>query len=141
MHSILFATLLLGLAGCASADPRERVPARLVLLDETAEVHAPESVRRGEPFTVTVVTIAGGCRRESAGTGVAVEGMEATITPYHFLRRAEACTDDLLYLPHEVELRFDEPGTATLRIRGVRNRLDFEREPEWVTLERSVEVR
>ncbi|HEX9940329.1 MAG TPA: hypothetical protein VGB15_24560 [Longimicrobium sp.] len=129
-------------ASCSSAaGRRERVPARLVLVGDTAEVTVPDTVARGEPFQVRVVAFAGGCRQERAGTEVSRAGQRAVITPYHYLRRSPVCTDDLVFFPHDVTLRFDEPGVAVVQVRGAANRLDFERETQWILIERRVVVR
>lgn len=131
------------LAGCAQplGLVRERVPAQLVLGGDTAEVSMPDTVMRGQSFDVTVVTFAGGCRRESAGAELSAGPQRAVITPYHHRTRASACPDDLLFLPHTVRLRFDEPGTARVEIRGTSNDADLGERVTWVTLERRVVVR
>jgi hypothetical protein len=112
-----------------------------VLQADTARVEVPDTVDRGRPFVVTVTTFAGGCRRESAGTEVAVSGMRAEVRPYHYLRRSAVCTDDLLFIPHTAQLRFDQPGIATVRVTGTRSRVDFGDPPEPITIERRVVVR
>lgn len=130
------------LASCTHGAGRpERVPARLVLQADTARVEVPDTVERGRAFTVTVTAFAGGCRQESAGTDASVDGLRAEVRPYHYLRRSAACTDDLLLIPHTVRIRFDQPGTATVRVMGTRNRLDFGEPPEPISIERRVVVR
>jgi hypothetical protein len=141
MHRHAAFLLLIALAACThSAGRPERVPARLVLQADTARVELPDTVERGRPFTVTVTTFAGGCRRESAGTEVSVSGMRAEVRPYHSLVRSPVCTDDLLYMPHTARIRFDRPGIAIVRITGTRNRVDFGDPPEPITIERRVVV-
>ncbi len=63
------------------------------------------------------------------------------ITPYHYLRRSSVCTDDLVFFPHDVTLRFDQPGVAVVQVRGAANELDFERSPQWAVVERRIMVR
>jgi hypothetical protein len=142
MHRAATSLFLFALAACThGVGRRERVPARLVLQADTAKVELPDTVDRGRPFNVTVTTFAGGCRQENAGTEVSVSGMQAEVRPYHYLRRSAVCTDDLLFIPHTAQLRFDGPGIATVRITGTRNRIDFGDPPEPVTLEQRVVVR
>jgi hypothetical protein len=112
-----------------------------VLQADTARVELPDTVERGRAFAVTVTAFAGGCRQESAGTETTVDGLRAEVRPYHYLRRSAVCTDDLLFIPHAVQIRFDQPGTATVRVVGTQNRLDFGDPPEPVTIERRVVVR
>lgn len=137
----LIAPLLAALGCSRFTEPRERVPARLLLVAETARVVVPAVVERGSAFDVTVTTFAGGCRRESAGTEVSVQGSTATVHPFHYLQRADICTDDLLLIPHTVQLRFDQPGTATVRFVGEGNRVETGEPSRPVTIERTLTVR
>jgi hypothetical protein len=141
MRSIFLRTCLATAAlaaACSPTDPDRQVrePGFLEYYASPVEVTVPETVRAGEPFTVRAVTRGGGCT--SAGdTEVAVSGATADVSPYDL--RAEgpniACPDILRALPHEVTVRFDTPGTATVRVHG-------RREPglETITVTRTVTV-
>ncbi len=64
--SLLAITVIAG--SCSStADRRERVPARLVLVGDTAEVTVPDTVARGQPFQVRVVTSPAAAARRARG--------------------------------------------------------------------------
>ena len=78
----------------------------------------PSSARIGEPFTVTVTTEGGGCRRLDS-TDAVVMGDTAIVTPYDAYltyHDGTACTLDLRPLVHEVTLTFDMAGTKTVLI-------------------------
>ncbi|CAA9373871.1 MAG: hypothetical protein AVDCRST_MAG89-4830 [uncultured Gemmatimonadetes bacterium] len=77
----LTCTVLFVAASSCTHDSRgtERVPARLLLRNDTAQIALPSTVHRGQSFTVTVTTFAGGCRQQSAGTDVSVRGSVAVV--------------------------------------------------------------
>jgi hypothetical protein len=143
MRTLTFMALLVVTLSSCTHSPRgtERVPARLLLGNDTAQIALPTTVNRGQSFTVTVTTFAGGCRQRSAGTEASVRGSLAVVRPYHLLQRSGACTDDLLRIPHTAQLRFDQPGTATVQFSGAANRLDFGEELRPVTIQRVIRVR
>ena len=117
-----------------------RVPARLVLVGDTAEIVMPDTVRRGEAFRVSVTPFAGGCRREAARTRVRVSGTTAEIRPYDSGVRSSHCASNLLLVPRVVTLRFDQVGTSTVRVHGVGDEEEVGDGPP-VVLERRVVVR
>jgi hypothetical protein len=104
---------------------------------------APDTVTAGEPFGLTVVTIGpNGCWREG---GMTVERTETVVemTPYDRFSggRGIACTDMIAVLPRNLTLRFDAPGSATLRVRGRRViGTDFDR-TEPMLIEKTIHVR
>ena len=106
---------------------------------DPVRVEVPESVQRNQDFTVKVTTYGGGCITKGT-TEVKVEGRLALITPYDWvvtrLPPNWACTLDLRLLEHTATLRFSEPGTAQIQIRGRKAPSD-----ETVTVKRSVQVR
>lgn len=88
-------------------------------------VDAPDEVRAGEAFTVTVHTHRAGC--DSAGdpvadTEVAFEGMVATIRVYD--QRTETagvlCDSYGARFPHTATIEFTTPGEGVLRVEGMR---------------------
>jgi hypothetical protein len=85
----------------------------------TAALVAPDSVNAGTPFTVTVTTLgysgcwqAVGVREEYFASGV-------TLVPVDQIHDG-ACTGMLSELPRSASLRLDQPGTATLRVDGLK---------------------
>jgi hypothetical protein len=83
-------------------------------------VQAPNTVRAGERFTVTVVTYGSSTCIRPAGAEVQVSDRTAEITPYDEQATGEGvvCTDDLRPYPRDVTLRFDEAGQALIRVIG-----------------------
>lgn len=126
MRSILRRTSLaaLALAAACSSTGANREVRELGSIDyyETAvEVTVPATVHAGAPFTVRVVTWGGGCTR-AGDTEATVSGAVADVSPYDLRIDGPgvACPDILRSLTHEATLRFDAPGTATVRVHGRR---------------------
>lgn len=141
MRTLLRRTGLAALALAAACSPAEPgAPVRelgyIEYYETPVEVTVPATARAGAPFTIRVVTWGGGCT--SAGdTEATVSGAAADVSPYD-LRVDDpgvACPDILRSLAHEAALRFDTPGTATVRVHG-------RREPgtDVVTVTRTVTV-
>ena len=90
-------------------------------------IEVPETVSVATPFTVSVVTDTGGCRR-GGETGVEVAGNNATITPYDYSSEKsqggsdDICTLDLILYEHVTEVTFDSPGASTV---VVKSRIEF----------------
>ncbi|MFL5464092.1 MAG: hypothetical protein ACJ8AC_08670, partial [Gemmatimonadaceae bacterium] len=80
-------------------------------------IEVPAMVSRNESFTVTVSTFGNSCI-SAAGAGVVIDGPVATITPYDNILVGRTCLDYLKAYPRPVQLRFSEPGTATIRVTG-----------------------
>jgi hypothetical protein len=97
-------------------------PALLAIRIDTARLVVPDSVPAGEPFDVTFTVFAGGCTREVSRVDVRVRRATAEIRPKMRRFRSDVCTADLLVLSQKVRVRFDHPGVATVRLRGVRER-------------------
>lgn len=125
MPSILHRAGLAALL-CAACSPTEPgAPVRELGYIESypspVEATVPATARAGEPFTVRVVTRGSGCT--SAGdTEARVSGAAADVSPYDLRQEGPgiACPDILRSLTHEATLRFDAPGTATVRVHGRR---------------------
>ena len=82
---------------------------------------APDTVQLGQEFTVTVRTYGNGCV-EAADMEVAVTGTLAVLTPYDFVfipGRNEACPEIGRRPEHTAQVVFEEPATATLRVKGM----------------------
>jgi len=83
-------------------------------------IEAPEFVRAGKSFVVTVYTIGPDGCWSADGHEVRVSAGEIEILPYDRHSGAELCTRVIQYLPHRVVLTLDEPGAWVLRVRGRR---------------------
>jgi hypothetical protein len=132
--------LLAAAAACGVTEPQTSVrePAIMELYGATADVSAPASVTAGQPFTVVVHTIGpSSCTREG-DTRLSLGATTADVAPFDIHRRGPGvgCAEMVYRLSHEVQVVFTQPGTATVRVHGVR-------EPGGgtVTLTRTVDVR
>jgi hypothetical protein len=80
-------------------------------------IRAPNTVQAGQSFTVTVTTYGSSTCLKSDGADVQVRDFTAEVTPWDLdLWGATVCTADLASHPREVELAFDRPGQATIRV-------------------------
>jgi hypothetical protein len=100
----------------------------------------PDTVTAGAIVATSVITVgSSSCTRPADVAVVGAGSLLQTLTPRDSVATGNvACTDDLAMRPHPIQLRFNEPGTATIRIRGY---LDFQRSGEPGILERRVVVR
>ena len=138
----ILAVLSYGAWATLKAQASDTVPARLISGRDTAAIIVPDTVRRGQEFTVKVTTFAGGCINELAGSGVRISGLVADVTLRHVRRVAgNACTSDELLFRQTVLVRFDTAGIGRIRFHGAANRLDFGAPPQLVVIERRVVVR
>lgn len=101
---------------------------------------APDTVDAGVPFAATVTTTGlNGCWNE-AGANVEESGNRIDITPFD-RTGAGLCTQEIVSLPREITLRFDEAGTGVIRVSGRRIFADDLERSEPIELERTVVVR
>lgn len=100
----------------------------------------PDTVTAGTPIATSVITVgSSSCTRPADVAITGAGSLLQTLTPRDSIATGNvACTDDLAMRPHPIQLRFDEPGTATIRIRGY---LDFQRTGSPGIIERRVVVR
>lgn len=86
---------------------------------DAAVITAPDTVDAGVPFEATITTIgSNGCWRE-AGAEIELNGNLAVVVPHDYTSEDQAgCTQALVQLPRSVEIRFAQPGEATLRVKG-----------------------
>jgi hypothetical protein len=102
----------------------------------------PDTVRRGQEFTVQITTFAGGCIRELGENRVRMHGLLADVTLLHVRRVAgDICTSDEILFRQTISLRFDRTGLGRIRFHGAANKLYSGTEPQWVVIERTVVVR
>lgn len=138
----LFSAAALILAVACSptgSDDREyvRVPGVLVTsIEGEVLVEAPGSATAGQTFTLRVVTQGSGCRRP-AQPEVNASGLQADMKIWDEYPADGVCTRDLTTLEHTVPLRFNERGTATVRIHGQRD-TPIGHQP--VTVERTIVI-
>lgn len=91
----------------------------IIFYRDTSSIAAPDTVLRGQPFSVEFVTYGGGCTRSVARTDVATKGLTSVIQPYNRTTRAgTGCDADLLWLRHVAQVRIDQAGTAAIRVIG-----------------------
>jgi hypothetical protein len=88
--------------------------------DMPPPAQAPDAVRVGEHFTVTVVSYGSSSCTRPDGAEVRVNGLTAVITPYdeQAIGKGRVCTDDLRPYPRDVSLSFEEAGQALIRVIG-----------------------
>ena len=82
---------------------------------------APDTVQVGEAFPVTVQTYGDGCTKAD-GMEFEVINDVAILTPYDRITipgRNEACPLILVQPVHTSQIIFGEPGSATLRVKGM----------------------
>lgn len=100
---------------------------------------APDTVRAGAGFGVTVTTLGySGCW-QAAGAKTARSGAVVTITPYDRLVQGVGCTAALEMLSRTVELHLEQPGVVVLRVEGRSDRPG--REAELARVEKPIVVR
>jgi len=135
-RSVRMAAALALLAACGITDPEEgERPGIIQMLPEVpAQVTVPAVAQAGEPFTVTVITHGGGCLTQGP-TRVRTQGMTAEVRPMDVHNGNTACTADVAQYEHTAILRFDQPGTATVQIRGTSYP-----GPDAITLTRTVTI-
>jgi hypothetical protein len=137
---LLACTSLLATAACPGiaglTERWERQPAYLVD-DQEARVVVPAQVTAGAHFQVNITTYGGGCERQGkTEVSVSQPTRTADVTPYDETNvAAEVCTQELKMFSHTATVRFEQPGTAVVRVHGVRLQ---DKAP--VTVTRTVEV-
>jgi hypothetical protein len=83
---------------------------------------APDTVKAGEDFELTISTFGGGCEREG-DSSVLVSPENATVMVYDFTSATQpevVCTAILKRLNHTVTMRFSEPGEMVIQVWGRR---------------------
>lgn len=112
---VVAAVLSLFVAACQVAEPLEDVRVGVVMeVDGVPSVTLPTTVRAGESFEVTVVTVGGPCIR-AGETEVEIDDAVALVTPYDryaIPRPGVGCllVDEELW--HTAMVVFDEAGPA-----------------------------
>lgn len=117
--------LTASLVGCGIVAP-ERGWTRVVGLIDVGgpddpvqrSLEVPDTVQVGAPFTARVTTYGSGSCIQQDGAEVQRRNETVDVTPYDLRATIGVCTDDLAPYPRPVELRFDTPGEATVRVLG-----------------------
>lgn len=136
---ILSLLLILSLAACNNVVREEGV---ISLYENTEEVvFAPETVQAGRPFSVTVQTFGDGCV-EASDMEVTVTGNLAVLVPYDLVTIPSGdrfCPLVLKRPVHTAQITFEELGSATLRVKGMR-RDNANPDGVMTTIEKTIQV-
>lgn len=131
---------LLTLIACTHpGDPgtTERRPANLLFYGDTTTITVDSTTVVATPLSIAFITFGGGCIGKGE-TETEIIGLQADLRPYQYVyhpRSNEACTSELRLDQNQVTVQFSAPGTARIRITGLRQPGD-----QPVTLERTVIV-
>ncbi|MEQ9568613.1 MAG: hypothetical protein RLN75_00355 [Longimicrobiales bacterium] len=110
------------LGGCGLVSPKEeRVPSVIEYLSPPLPFvfGYPDTVTAGQEFDVRLRTYAGGCR-EPGSVGVERSSLVITLRPEDVrVSGGRDCPANLQYFAYDVTLRFDNPGSAVIRVLGV----------------------
>ena len=93
-------------------------PALIIFYQDTTRIIAPDTVTRGVSFDVSFSTFGGGCIRSIGHDDFTATSSEVTIRAFDHNSGGQVCTDDLLRLPHAVQVRLGAPGTYIIRLIG-----------------------
>ncbi len=128
-HAAVFVPLALGLGLAAGACGRptepntERVVGRIdPSLSSRPVVAAPQEVRAGIAFTITVTTVGFGCTAAEGGA-VEIRGGLARVIPYDREPKAGHdffCAPNVTVLPRDLQIKLPLAGTAHLRVVGLK---------------------
>lgn len=135
-----FVGVLLLCAACSPTGTDPEYVRELGVLAEpglSEQVQVPASARAGQPFTVSVTTWGSSCRR-TAPAEVSRIGLQADVTVYDLNPVGGPCDRAIRPMEHVVELRFPQPGTATIHIHG--RTFDVEGRPVPLTIERTLTI-
>ena len=123
--ALLAVSLGLTVGACSNpTDPNtERVVGRIdPSLSSRPVVSAPQEVRAGVAFTVTVTTVAFGCATAEGGL-VEIRRNLARVTPYDRVPEAghgALCGEAVItLLPRDLRVTLSHTGTASLRVVGL----------------------
>ena len=109
------------LTSCDSVTgPNERlVVGTVAFFSDPVVIEVPDTVSVSVPFSVSVHTFGGGCKRIGP-TEVVINGLDAEITPFDYTMTGDGvvCTDILRVFDHEASLTFAAAGSATVTFRG-----------------------
>jgi hypothetical protein len=105
--------------GCSpvDSDGYAREPAYIEFHENPVQVVVAATARVEEPLRVAVTTYASGCTRKG-DTQVSVNGPVAEVRPYDLYDVEGDCPNVVTEYVHEAQVIFDQPGTATLHVRG-----------------------
>lgn len=97
------------------------------MIRDADDFTVPDSAEAGRPFTVTVLTLGGGCAQK-ADTEVRIDGSTAVITPYDHVSDGD-CATYSVYNEHNANVVFGAVGDGRVILRAV----DVNRDPVEVT--------
>ncbi|MBW3655143.1 MAG: hypothetical protein KY444_03495 [Gemmatimonadetes bacterium] len=109
-----FALLVAGCGSIFGSDGKRVIG----VIGDGSGIEVPATVQAGQDFTVTIQTSwPNGCAHED-GTEVQQGAASATVTPYDHVSEGGTCTHAPQRFTHVATLRFSQPGTAVVKIRG-----------------------
>ncbi len=118
--ALLLATSLVAV-GCGLLPETTRRQVAMIGGPSLQRIDAPDTVRAGEFFSITVHSWGSGSRRcnEPDGEIVETRGAIIRIKPYDKVPTGElVCTADLRNYPRPLSVRFANAGTGTIRLVG-----------------------
>ena len=122
MRRSLFALLVLAGCDALSGADFETVRQLGTPAADGEAITAPDTVRAGEPFEVTVTTQGGGCHERADGVEVREHREGVELRPYDLVSvpvgEGAGCTYILKHLPRTTVVTLDEPGLQRLRVIG-----------------------
>jgi hypothetical protein len=104
-------------------------------------IDAPDTVRVGAAFTVTVYSVAANACVQRVRDDVSVTGSTALIRPIVRETSGAACAQVVSMMAHPVSVTFAAAGRATLQVRGQRVDADGKIAPIELTAQKTVIVR
>lgn len=113
-----------GVVGCDSSTEPTLRQLGWIGFEPNRSVSAPDTVRVGQPFDVTVTTWGSGSRacNDPDGTTVAYVGSVARVTAFVRVPRGDVtCTRDLRSYPQRAAVRLSSPGVAVIRLIGAKS--------------------
>ena len=138
---LLVLPLVLACGGTTATGPDQRREIGTIAGYQANDPHITVS-SSGRAVTVSVTTYGGGCEAQGE-TEVAVNGLNAVVTPYDYTTTAAACPDILKSFVHSTSIQFAGFGTAQITIRGLDSRTRTATNPggDTMSVVRSVEIR
>lgn len=124
LHLIIIALVAFPLGGCdlfTGTDSSQRILAYIQTPNNLPEIVLPDTVEKGEDFTVSIATYSPVACAEHGGTGVESSGSTVRISPF-LLTPAQTtdqnCATQFKSFTHEASVLVEVTGTAKILVRG-----------------------
>lgn len=116
MHRIIQVFLLLITAACGILGLDEQRVVGMIDREYLSEyVVVPDTVQQNVPFSVTVITMGGGCDRRTE-TALFLEGRVATMVLFEVHKLGRNCADALGFFEHTADIVFEQVGRGEVVI-------------------------